>query len=185
MFKNMLLKIRNKVRVEPGNIIIVEDKAWIRESSIFIRGNNNQFIVKSGARVRKTTIEIIGENCLIEIGENTLVGHNSYLSAKERNIKLTIGKNCGLSRNVKLMTSDGHDILQSGKRINQAKKIHIMDHVWLADGVTILKGVTVGKGSIVGIDAVLTKSIGDNVIAAGNPAKVIKEGIHYQNELTY
>lgn len=75
--------------------------------------------------------------------------------------------------------------MQSGERINQAKQIHIMDHVWLADGVTILKGVTVGTGSIVGINAVLTKSIGNNVIAAGNPAKVIKEQIHYRSELTY
>lgn len=185
MSNHFFLRIRNKIRVQSGNTISVGEKTRIRETSISIKGKNNRLVIKRGVKIRKATIEINGINCLIEIGENTLIGHNSYLSARERGIKLIIGQDCGLSRNVKLMTSDGHDIMHSEERINPAKDIRIMDHVWLADGVIILKGVTIGTGSIVGINSVLTKSIGENVIAAGNPAKIIKDEIHYRSELTY
>jgi maltose O-acetyltransferase len=47
--------------------------------------------------------------------------------------------------------------------------------VFIGDHVTILKGVTIGKNSVIGNHSVVTKSIAANVIAAGNPAKVIKE----------
>lgn len=89
------------------------------------------------------------------------------------------------SRNVKLMTSDGHDILRDGKRINPAKSIYIGSHVWLADNVTILKGVSIGSGSIVGINSTVTHSFSDNSAAAGNPARVIADSITWQEELTF
>jgi acetyltransferase-like isoleucine patch superfamily enzyme len=172
-----LLRLRNKLRIEKGNSVQVGKGTRIRGTYISIKGENNRLVIKDGVKIRDSHIEINGDNCLIEIGENTLVGINSYLSAKEKNTKLIIGKECALSRDIKLMTSDGHAILHSGKRINPAENIHIMDHVWLAIGVTVLKGVTIGEGSIVGIHSVLTKSIKDNVIAAGNPAKVVKEEV--------
>jgi len=53
--------------------------------------------------------------------------------------------------------------------------------VWLADNVTILKGVEVAEGSIVGINSTLTKSISSNVIAVGNPAKVVKDGVNWSH----
>ncbi|EEY97953.1 transferase hexapeptide repeat family [Vibrio sp. RC586] len=89
------------------------------------------------------------------------------------------------SRNVKLMTSDGHDILRDGKRVNPAKNIHIGSHVWLADNVTVLKGVSIGSGSIVGINSTVTHSFADNSAAAGNPARVIANSIAWQEELTF
>ncbi len=52
--------------------------------------------------------------------------------------------------------------------------IHIQQNVFLGSNVTILKGVTIGRNSIIGNGSVVTKSIPDNVIAAGNPAKVIR-----------
>ncbi|WP_254789998.1 acyltransferase, partial [Vibrio cholerae] len=92
---------------------------------------------------------------------------------------------CMFSRNVKLMTSDGHDILRDGKRINPAKSIYIGSHVWLADNVTILKGVDIGSGSIIGINSTVTKSIGQYCIAAGNPARKIKDNISWNTTLSY
>lgn len=86
-----------------------------------------------------------------------------------------------LSRNAKLMTSDGHPIIQDGKIINSAKNITLGNHVWIADDVTILKGVEVGANSVVGIGSVLTKSISCGCVAAGNPAKVVKEGINWEH----
>ena len=48
-------------------------------------------------------------------------------------------------------------------------------NVWIGEGVKVLKGVTIGKNSVIGAGSVVTKSIPDNVIAAGNPCKVIKQ----------
>ncbi|MBD3842261.1 MAG: acyltransferase, partial [Campylobacterales bacterium] len=107
-----------------------------------------------------------------------VIGHGSYLSAKEGR-KLVIGANCMFSRNVKIMTSDGHSIFKSEVVVNHAKDILIGSHVWLADNVTIMKGVTIGEGSVVGINSTLTKSIPSKSIAVGNPAKVIKGDIEW------
>lgn len=177
MANHFLLRLRNKLRIEKGNFVKIGKRTRIRGTFISITGKNNHLVIQDGVKIRNSHIEIRGENCLIEIGENTFVGVNSYISAKEKNTKLIIGKECALSKDIKLMTSDGHDILHAGKRINPAQNIHIMDHVWLAIGVTVLKGVTIGEGSIVGIHSVLTKSIKDHVIAVGNPAKVVKKQV--------
>ncbi|MEE8245613.1 MAG: DapH/DapD/GlmU-related protein, partial [Pseudomonadales bacterium] len=55
-----------------------------------------------------------------------------------------------------------------------AAKISIRDNVWIGDGVTVCKGVTIGTNSVIGTGSVVTKDIPANVIAAGNPATVVK-----------
>ena len=52
--------------------------------------------------------------------------------------------------------------------------IHIGKNVWICDGVCVLPGVTIGENSIIGANAVVTKDIPENCVAAGNPAKVVK-----------
>ncbi len=112
-----------------------------------------------------------------------MIGDNCYLSAKEEHISLIIKDNCALSRNVKIMTSDGHPIFSNNKRINPAKDITIHNHVWIGDNVTILKNVTIGENSVIGINSTVTKDIPSNSIAAGNPAKIVKENITWQDKL--
>ena len=53
--------------------------------------------------------------------------------------------------------------------------VHIGNNVWIGESVTILPGVTIGVGSIIGANCVVTKSIPKNVIAVGNPARIIKK----------
>ena len=98
----------------------------------------------------------------------------TLISVKE-STHLTIGEELMLSRNVKIMTSDGHPIYQNGMVINDAKDISIGKKCWCGDSVTILKGVSIGRGSVVGINSTLTHFIEENVVAVGNPAKVVVE----------
>jgi galactoside O-acetyltransferase len=56
-----------------------------------------------------------------------------------------------------------------------ASPISICDYAWLGFGVVVLKGVTIGKGAIIGARAVVTKDVPPWTIAAGNPARVVKE----------
>lgn len=53
--------------------------------------------------------------------------------------------------------------------------VYIGDNVWLGYGVVVLKGVTIGENSVIGARSVVTHDIPANVIAAGNPCKVIRE----------
>ncbi|MBT2914883.1 acyltransferase [Vibrio anguillarum] len=178
-------KLRNKIRIKPNNHIQVGKNTRIRYCDIHVNGKNNHLIIHDGANLKGVSIELNGENCTLEIGTNCVIGENCFFSCRERNTQLFIGDNCMFSRNVKIMTSDGHDILRDGKRINLAKSIYIGSRVWLADNVTVLKGVSIGNGSIVGINSTVTHSVADNSAAAGNPARVIADSIVWQEELTF
>ncbi|MBQ3129797.1 MAG: hypothetical protein IJC23_02770 [Bacteroidaceae bacterium] len=60
-------------------------------------------------------------------------------------------------------------------RVGEPKPVRISNNVWLGYGVIVMKGVTIGENSIIGMNSVVTKDIPANSIAAGSPAKVIKQ----------
>lgn len=95
----LIAKLRNKIRVKPNNKIQIGKNTRIRYCDIYVNGNNNQLIIHDGANLKGVSIELNGNNCLLEIGENC------FLSCRESGTKLVIGKECMFSRNVKLMTS--------------------------------------------------------------------------------
>ncbi len=185
LFAKCLLLMRNSLKVKGRHNIEIDRDARIRGCDIIIKGKNNTLKIASNVSLKGAYIEIIGEGCSLIIGEGCVIGENCYLSARERGTQLTVGSNCMFSRNVNIMTSDGHDILKEGVRINPAKNIVIGDNVWLAENVTILKGVHVENNCVVGINSTLTKSIEEGVVAAGVPAKVLIENVSWQNQLTY
>ena len=172
----LLQRFRNKVKLKGSYELLLAKNAKIVNCTISIIGNNNRLTIEDNTVLRYTNIEILGDNCLISIGANSIMGHGCYLSAKEGK-KLQIGSGCMFSRNAKVMTSDGHFIYKDDKIINAGKDISIGSNVWLADNVTVLKGVNIGDGSVVGINATLTTSIQAKSIAVGNPAQVVKENI--------
>ena len=175
-------KLKNRIKISGNNNkILVDGNLKISKTKIVIKGQNNTLHIKSGVKINGSFIEIVGDGCQIVIGKNSIIGDGCYLSAKEENIKLTIGDECMLSRNAKLMTSDGHPIYQNTQIINSAKDIMLGDKVWVADDVTILKGVSIGANSVVGIGSVLTKSVSSGSVAVGNPAKVVKEDISWEH----
>ena len=72
--------------------------------------------------------------------------------------------------------SDFHE-LNIGKRTGgnpKTGRVKIGKNVFIGSDVTILKGVTIGNNSVIGSGSVVVNSIPDNMIAAGNPCKIIK-----------
>lgn len=173
-------RIRNSIKIQNGNSVMLGKNVGLSGCKVTLKGQNNTLTIGDRVRLRNMTIEIVGDNCRIEIGKNCVIGHGCYLSAKETDVHLIIGEDCMFSRNVNILTSDGHPVFHSNRRINPAQSIVIGGHVWLADNVTILKGVTVGSGSVIGIHSLLTKSVPEYSVAVGIPAKVVKTEIKWE-----
>jgi len=89
---------------------------------------------------------------------------------------VTIGNRVMFGPNVQIYTAT-HPLnaKERSSGTEYAKPITIGNDVWLGGGVIVCPGVTIGNGVVIGAGAVVTKDIPDNVFAAGNPAKVIKE----------
>lgn len=88
---------------------------------------------------------------------------------------ITIGKNVKLGSNVQLLTPT-HPLEPTLRlqRLEGGKPIVIGDNVWIGSGAMVLAGVTIGENSVIGAGAVVTKDIPPNVLALGNPARVVK-----------
>ena len=85
---------------------------------------------------------------------------------------IIIGNNVRCGANSYITDTDGHsDDYRAGKD----RPVVIEDNVWLGMNVVVLKGVHIGKNSLIGANSVVTKDIPANVIAVGNPCKVIKQ----------
>ena len=76
--------------------------------------------------------------------------------------------------NVTIVTVN-HDINPKTRINASAKPVKIGKNVWIGADCTILPGVIIGENSIIGAGSVVTKNIPNNVIVAGNPAKLIRE----------
>ncbi|MGM0126297.1 maltose O-acetyltransferase [Enterococcus sp. AZ194] len=107
------------------------------------------------------------------IGEGSFINHNGFLMDGG---KITIGKNCFIGPNCGMYTAN-HATYPSERRtgLETALPIVLEDDVWLGGDVTILPGVTIGAGSIIGAKSLVNKNIPANVIAVGNPCKVLRE----------
>jgi acetyltransferase-like isoleucine patch superfamily enzyme len=94
---------------------------------------------------------------------------------------ITIGNGVFIGRNTYITDSDHHIILdKNGNILNEPREVVIQNHVLVGFGAVILKGVTVGEGAVIGAGSVVTKDIPAGCLAAGTPAKVIKDGIEWR-----
>lgn len=111
-----------------------------------------------------------GYNCII--GHGTFINHNAYFMD---GAKIKIGKNCFIGPNCGIYTAN-HPIIaeERNKGFELAEPVHIGDNVWIGADVTILPGVTIGENSVIGAKSVVTKNIPANVIALGNPCRVLR-----------
>ena len=137
------------------------------------------------AELLKKILASVGENCYIEPplhanwGCHTHLGNNVYANFNltlADDTDIYIGDSVMFGPNVGLATA-GHPIDPELRRqvyqFNQP--IHIGNNVWLGAGVIVLPGVTIGDNSVVGAGSVVTKDIPPNVVALGNPCRVLRE----------
>lgn len=109
----------------------------------------------------------------IEVGENFFANYN--LTVLDVG-KVTIGDNAQIAPNVSIYTA-GHPVHPDSRNSGYEYGIDITigDNVWIGGSTCILPGVHIGNNVVIGAGSVVTKDIPDNVIAVGNPCRVIRE----------
>ena len=89
---------------------------------------------------------------------------------------ITIGDDVQLGPNVQLLTAT-HPLKTQPRREKweSAQPITIEDNAWLGGGVIVCPGVTIGENTVVGAGAVVIRDLPANVLAVGNPARVVRQ----------
>ena len=123
-----------------------------------------------GAWIRPPLTVDYGEN--IHVGARTFINNN--LTALDV-ARITIGEDCQIGPNVQLLTPT-HPVEPQPRRdkLEAAEPISLGDNVWLGGGVIVCPGVTIGDNSVIGAGSVVTHSLPANVIAVGNPARILR-----------
>lgn len=136
-------------------------------------------------RMAKAIVKEFGENaniippftcdygCNVKVGDNTVINHSGvFWDTNEINIgkHALIGPKSGLYGAI-----HPFDVEARNEGIEKAKTINIGDGAWLGGKVTVVPGVSIGKHSVIGAGSVVTKDIPDDVVAVGNPCRVIRK----------
>lgn len=108
----------------------------------------------------------------IEIGENFYTNHNCVILDCA---KVTFGDNVFVAPDCGFYTA-GHPIDAERRNVGleYAYPITVGNNVWIGGGVKVMPGVTIGNNVVIGSGSIVTKDIPDNVVAAGNPCRVLR-----------
>lgn len=133
-----------------------------RNSKMTVNGNNT-----------------ICANCYIRVIDGgTLIMGSGYTNEGVQITcasKIEIEEDCAIARDATIRDYDAHSVDGAVDMIS--KEIHIGKHVWIGNRAMILKGVTIGDGAIIAAGAIVTRDVPPGCVAAGVPARVIKENV--------
>ena len=170
----------DELRIDCANLTDDEAKKWKQEVQDVWKLNQtmpysdeynellNKLIPNKGENVDIRT-PLTGVNLQkVKVGNNVIIMNGSLMMASGG---ITIEDNTMIAANARLI-SNNHDL--DKRSVITCQPILIKRNCWIGAGATILRGVTIGENSVVGAGSVVTKDVPDNVIVAGNPAKIIK-----------
>lgn len=178
-------------RMEAGLVYDPRDKALMEEQEMRLEKmyDFNATRPSEGEKRQKLMKEVLGsmgEGCYIEPpfranwgGKNVHFGNHVYA-----NFNLTcvddapiyVGNHVMFAPNV-VITTTNHTIMPELRKeqYQYVRPVHIGENVWIGSGAVILPGVTIGDNTVIGAGSVVTKDIPANVVAVGNPCRVLRE----------
>lgn len=111
-----------------------------------------------GKNIRFKGFAMLNFNCTLLDSNIITIGHMAL-----------VGPGCSL-----ICTNHALDRMERRQGLFNNKPVTLEDHVWLGVNVTVCPGVTIGEGAVVGAGSVVTKDVPPNVVAAGNPCRVLR-----------
>ena len=177
-------------RMAAGDLYIADDPELAERSAraLDLVASYNTTSVRQGDLRRELLEQIlgaVGEDVeirppfYVDYGTNIRLGARTFVNFGLMALDvadITLGADCQLGPNVQLLTPT-HPVDPELRRAKweAAKPIVIGDNVWLGGGVIVCPGVTIGENTVVGAGAVVVKDLPANVVAVGNPARVVRE----------
>ena len=169
----------------PGDEEIVKEQAKCLDRLYEFNMTRPTEVEKRTAMLKEMFAEI-GENCYIEPPFHANFGgaHVHFGKHVYANFNLTmvddthiyVGDNTLFGPNVIVATA-GHPILPELRKqeYQYNMPVHIGKNCWLGAGTIVLPGVTIGDNTVIGAGSVVTRDIPSNVVAVGNPCRVLRE----------
>lgn len=165
------------------NLVRIGFPQDFQNSRLEMFGNGNRFEKqRSGAKTGGVFFHlnhgsrvIIGRNCLFN-------GNISILAKEKKGVSVILGDNVIMGTGCIIRTGDGHTIVDKGSRdpLNEPQDVVIDRHVWIGARCMLLKGTKISADSIVGAMSLVNKKFEEkNLLIAGVPARVIREGIDW------
>ena len=135
-------------------------------------GESVHVITSRDRPVRLTTWAFDGHQGEIHIGDYALLCPGVRIDSASR---VSVGPGTMFAANAYVTDADWHDLYDRARPIGATAPVVLEANVWLGDSAIVCKGVTVGENSVIGAGSVVTKDVPPNCIAAGNPARVVRE----------
>ncbi len=188
-------KIHSGEIYDPGDADIMEFQLKCLEKMYDFNATRPSEMEKRRQLMKEMFAEI-GDDCYIEPpffanwgGRHVHIGHHVYFNFSATLVDDThiyIGDYTMLAPNVTIATA-GHPILPELREcaIQYNMPVHIGKNCWIGAGAIILPGVTVGDGTVIGAGSVVTKDIPKNVVAVGNPCRVVREISEHDRQYYY
>ena len=178
-------KMHNCELYFPGDEELMKEQTLCREK-LYDFNNTRPLEGEKRTLLLKEMFAEIGDNCYIEPpfhanwgGHFVHCGKNVYANFNLTLVDDThiyVGDYTMFGPNVTIATA-GHPILpelrQQGYQYNAP--VHIGKNCWIGAGVIIVPGITIGDNVVIGAGSVVTKNLPDNVVAVGNPCKILRE----------
>lgn len=153
-------------KAKEARIIIGKGVVLVSESTYNTAGINHPVILSAE-----------GPNSIIRIEDGVGISGASIVTCSE----ISIGEGTMIGANCNIYGTDFHCV-EADKRLAQSSSadaptapIKIGKRCWLASNVTVLKGVTIGDEAVVGAMSLVMKDVGDKLLVAGIPAKVVRK----------
>ena len=190
-----------KERMEQGIIYNPNVSELADEQSVYMEKlwEFNQLRPSEQDKKQKYMKEVFaecGEDCFIELpfranwgGKNLHFGNGVYANFNLTVVddgEIFVGNKVMFGPNVTIATAN-HPIDPSlrADAMQYNKSVHIGENVWVGAGTVIVLGVTIGKNSVIGAGSVVVKDIPENVVAVGNPCRVLREIGEHDREFFY
>ena len=163
--------------------IMAEQMRWMERLWAFNRLRPSEGAEKSA--YLKEVFAACGENCYIELplranwgGHHVHFGDNVYANSNLTLVDdghIYVGDRVMFGPNVTVATAN-HPINPElrAKGLQYNKDVYIGENAWLGAGTVIVPGVKIGKNAVIGAGSVVTRDIPDNVVAVGNPCRVLR-----------